>query len=228
MAIKKPEDELDINKNPEEPQTPETPVDDTALTVEQLSQKVKELEGNLAKEKADKAGIIEELQKVRKKKQEAEAMALGKTEPETPPAGDATEQKVKEVLKKEREILAKENRVAALHKFWEKHPEFSPDNDISGIKMDAVHQSLKRINTSAYTVEDILRDYEDALKLMEKKETTAKPNLNQFASTSQVPTNPLETIKSPLTPEQEKLRIGKGWTVKKYLEMKARHPKIVL
>ena len=156
-------------------------------------------------------------------------MALGKPEPEPQPTSDATEQKVKEVLRKERETLAKENRLTALHKFWEKHPEFNPENDISGIKMDAVHQKLQRINSSAYTVEDILGDYEDALKLMEKKETTAKPNLNQFASTpSGIPTNPLETEKSLLTPEQEKLRQAKGWTVKKYLEMKSKHPKIIL
>ena len=216
----------DDNNNLEEPQTPQTPVDEIDLTVEQLSQKVNELEGLLEREKSDKFGIIEQLKEVRRAKQEAEAKSLGKPEI-TQPIGDVTELKVKEVLKKEREILTQENRVVALHKFWEKHPEFNSENDISGIKMDAVNQKLRRINSSAYAVDDILQDYEDALQLMTPKNTTVKSNLNPFASTSPTPTNPLQTDKSLLNPIQEKLRQTKGWTVKKYLEMKAKHPQIV-
>ncbi len=224
-----PEDVPDINKNLEEEQTPETPVEEEeTLSVEELSEKVKDLEGLLEKERSDKVGIVEQLKEVRRLKQEAEASAMVQPEPNQP-SQDPTEQKVKEILKRERETLAKENRITALHKFWEKHSEFNPENDISGLKMDVVHQSLKRLNTSAWTVEDILRDYEDALKLMEKKEAKpSQPNLNQFATETPVPTNPLETTKSSLNPAQEKLRKEKGWTVKKYLEMKSKHPTIIL
>ena len=52
--------------------------------------------------------------------------------------------------------------------------------------------------------------------------------LNSMASTSTTTATPTVSETNTLLPEQEKLRQEKGWTVEKYLQMKAKYPRIVL
>lgn len=230
MAEKPTVEQEDI-KNPDEeeqPQDTEQNKEEGDLSIEELNKKIAELNEALNKAGVDKAGFIEQIKELRKRAQEAEAAGKVKAEPE--PEGDDVEAKVKTILQKEKTEQAKKNRVAALHNFWAKHPEYSPDNDLVGLKMDAVSQSLNRLNTAeSISVDEIGRDYEDALRLMKKEEPKKTQADNSgFASEGGVPGSPKGSEDTgKLTSEQEKLRKQKGWTVKKYLEMKAKYPLVI-
>ncbi|RLF89002.1 hypothetical protein DRN43_04665 [Thermococci archaeon] len=202
-------------------------------SVEVLKKQIEELTEKLKKEQVDKAGLIEQIKELRKRAQEAEARAgVTSSEPKREEEKDEITKKVYSVIQKEREKEIKENRVKALRIFWKKHPEFNPENDITGLRMQTLNQSLSRLNTSnSRTVEEILADYEDALKISPFAQTSASSQpvsiTGREATTSSLPAKPKTAEGTRLTPEQEKLRKEKGWSVEKYLEMKAKYPKII-
>lgn len=223
MAEEAKNEEQELDKKPETPE--EGKEEDVEKTPEELKAENEQLE-------KDKKGLTEQLIAERKKKQEALALARGK-DPETPEEEEEKEKDkkdpekiVRQVLDENRAKRKKDNQLKALHKFWEQNPKFNPENDVSGLKMDIVNDGLKRLNTTdSVEVEDILKDYSDVLKLIRKDEDVEED--------VQLDTSPGGTIKSikgkkySLTPEQDKLRKEKGWTVDKYVEMKLKYPRVI-
>ena len=185
---------------------------------------VEELTAQLAE---TKTGMTEQIKDLRKKLQEALLVKPA----EQPPTNESdVEKAVRQVLEKNRKGEAERNRIDALNRFWISHKEFHPDNDITGLKNEALMASLKRLNTTGnYSTEAILKDFEDAHRLMSNNQSTqAKSDLNKIASTTSTPGSPTTTEGSKLSPEQEKLRKEKGWTEEKYLKMKAKYPQVIL
>jgi len=194
-------------------------------TVEGLNAEIEELG---QKSEAEKGGLVEQIKALRIKLHEAAEAA--KVKPESTPSGtsDDVEAKVMSVLAKQRAEEAKGNRIAALRMFWEKYPEYSPENDLAGLKMEKVGQALNRINSSSHMPSEVLKDYEDALILMgvtPKKTDTSK--MNDYAGTPGSTSTPRTVESNKLTPDEDKLRREKGWTVDKFLKMKEKYPDIV-
>lgn len=207
--------------------------EETSSSVEVLKKQIEELTEKLKREQIDKTGLIEQIKDLRKRAQEAEAKAgVASSEPKGKEEEDEITKKVYSVIQKEREKEIKENRVKALRIFWRKHPEFNPENDITGLRMQTLNQSLSRLNTSnSRTVEEILADYEDALKISSFAQSSVSFQpvsiTGREATTASLPAKPKTAEGIKLTPEQEELRKKKGWSTEKYLEMKAKYPKII-
>lgn len=225
--VKKEEQELE--ENPEAPEEGENPEEGEEEEVEKTSEQLKT--ENIQLEK-DKKGLTEQLIVERKKKQEALALARG-NKPDDPEEEEEEEKDkkdpekiVRKVLDENRAKRQKANKLKALHKFWEKNPQFDPENDISGLKMDIVNEALERFNTiNSVEVDDILIDYADALKLI-KKDEDVEEDVQLDTSPGGI-TKSIKGKKYSLTPEQDKLRKEKGWTVDKYVEMKFKYPRVI-
>lgn len=144
---------------------------------------------------------------------------------------DDIEVKVKEAIKKEKQEDAKKNRQKALVDFWKKHPEFDPDNDISGLRMDSLERVMKqRFNTSNSTsYDDIMTDYEDAYFYINKDKKPEKKEVDksEIASESQVPAHEKVDSNAGLTPSEKKLAAELGMDDKRFLEIKKKYPQIV-
>lgn len=216
-----------VESTPEE----ETPKELTQEEVENLQKENEELTGaNVA--------LTSSVTELRTKLQEERAGNAAAPPVETPPTETPVGQKPDEVkelvlstLAEERRVAAKENGKKALHKFWEVHPEFNPANDTTGLRAEALDAALKRLNTAgSSTVDEIISDYEDALKLMGQSEkgTTPESVLDAHASSSPVSHPPTSTPGGgKLTSKQEKLARDKGWSVEKYLNMKDKYPTVI-
>ena len=227
----------DKPKKGETQETSETPEVETQTTETELVQeetpKVEDLQAKIVQLETDKEGMADQLKEQRRKKQEAEALLVEPKKVEKVIEGeDETDKKVRLALAKERETEVKDNRIKALHKFWEGNPEFNPENDIAGVRMDQLNQVLKsRFNVSkSRSVGQLLGDYQDAVDYMNKgKEKTQTDTSNPAdASSPAVSTTPKVIEGGKLTSEQEKLRKEKGWSVEKYLKLKEKHPDIVV
>ena len=210
----------EIDKTTGEVITPEQTVAETGeptVTVDSLK----------ALHEEEKKGLVAQVIDLRKKLQEEKALkAIAPPEP----TGDDLESKVKSILFLERKTEQEISKKKALREFWGKHPEFNPENDITGVRGEQLMEQFKRLNTSNSSAEDTTKDLEDALYLMRGETQTKVTDTNRFASTSTSGANstPRETASNKLTAEQEALRKEKGWTVEKYLAMKAKYPAVVL
>ncbi len=225
----KKNEKQELEENPATSEEEETSEEGEKEEVEKTPEQLKSENEQLEK---DKKGLTEQLISERKKKQEALALARG-NKPEDPEKEEEGEKDkkdpekiVRQVLDENRAQRKKDNQLKALHKFWGQNPQFNPENDISGLKMDIVNKALKRLNTiDSVEVEDILTDYSDVLKLI-KKDKDVEEDVQLDTSPGGI-TKSIGGKKYSLTSEQEKLRQERGWTVKKYLEMKAKHPRVV-
>lgn len=141
-------------------------------------------------------------------------------------AVDEVEEKIRKVLSEGNNKKAEDNRKSALTKLWTTHKELHPENDITGVKMDVFWASYKRLNTSdSVSEEEILKNFEDAYKLMsDLPQKTTNEDLNEIASTSAVSGSPKSTVGIKLSSKEEELRKERGWTVEKFLSVKAKHP----
>jgi len=217
----------DLGGNPNDPEGGQNPETEPVLTVEELQAKLFELEEKSNKEKE---GLVGQIKELRGKLHEAQFVKEPKLGDSTK-GGDEIEDKVRAVFSKDKEEKKSENKIAALREFYQKHSEFNPDNDIAGLRNEVLMSSYKKLNIqNSISKEEILDDLESALVLMNKSlsKEEGKSELNQYASTPTFGGKPKAGEEQRLTPEQEKLRKEKGWTVEKYLKMKARYPKIVL
>ncbi len=201
--------------------------------VQEETPKVEDLQVEITQLKTDKEGMSEQIIGLRKKKQEAEALLVEPKKVEKVIEGeDETDKKIRLALAKERETEVKDNRIKSLHKFWEGNPEFNPENDTAGIRMEKVNQVLKsRFNISkSRSVSQLLTDYQDAVDYMNKGKEENQTDTSDAADASSptVASTPKVTEGGKLTSEQEKLRKEKGWSVEKYLKLKEKHPDIVV
>jgi len=183
--------------------------------------------------KKAKDDLLQQLISERKKRQEAEAQQQVPPTEEELEGEDDTEKQVIAILKKKEMEQVNSNRVKALEKFWEENPQYSPSNDLTGLNMDRINQVIKeRINTSnSKTVEEIVSDYNDAIKLIgqtDKKQN--KPNVdNSGASMPNVPSSPsANSGETGLTSAEKKVAERVGISEKRYKELKSRYPNAIL
>jgi len=196
---------------------------------------VEELKAENAQLELDKIGMEEQIVEQRTKKQEAEALLLGKVEVKEPAKEEEDPEKkedaasiVNSILNKKEKETKDKNRISALKKFWTENPEFNPANDVSGVRMGLVNSAMERLNTSkSVSVEEILEDYSDSLKLIRDSKDKRTRDILLDTSIGGKTKSEVKVEDTRLTPEQEKLRLEKGWTVERYLEMKAKYPRVV-
>lgn len=179
--------------------------------------------------------LIGQITELRKKNQELQVQKLGEKPEEAIPSNsnkeNDPEQAVRKVLNEQFEKERKVNRSEALRLFQESHPEYHPENDLSGVRMDSLLETLSRLNISeSRNVNSILRDFEDSHYLMNKGKE--KPNNNNVdsggdASTSSVSGRPRVVSTNQLSDEENALREGKGWSIEKFIQMKAKYPDIL-
>ena len=209
-------EETPETESPESPQeTP--PVDST---------EVKQL-------KEDKKGLVGQLKNLRIKNQQQEVLL--QTRPSTPKNGedeepeDKTKTTVLNVLQEEKDKERKENSIAALETFQTTHPEFHPENDISGLRMDRLNRKLSTFNMQGLTsVDSILTIYEDAYKLTQESPMPTETPVDMSSEASTPTGTPAPKVTDTrLSPEEEEIRIGKGWTVEKFLDMKEKYPDVI-
>ena len=216
--------------NPEEilddPEGGQKPESEPVPTVEELQAKIEELK---TQSNQEKEGLVEQIKEIRGKLQEAQ-FANKPEKPEKPEEVDEIEDKVRAVLSKDKEEKKTENKISALRKFYLKHPEFNPDNDIAGLRNEVLMSSYKKLNVqNSISEEEILDDLESALVIMNKSlsKKEGESDLNRYASNPVFGGKPKGAEEQRLTAEQEKLRKEKGWSIEKYLKMKSRYPRIV-
>ncbi len=205
----------------------QNPGDELIPTIEELQAQIEELKTQSDKEKE---GLVGQIKELRGKLHEAQFANKPNPEPNKP-VGDEIEDRIRAVLSKDKEEKITGNRISALRKFYSKHPEFNPENDIAGLRGEALMSTHKRLNTqNSVSEEEILDDLESAYILMNKSlsKKDGESIINQFASNSVFGGKPKVGEEQKLTMEQEKLRKDKGWTVEKYLKMKSKYPKIIL
>ena len=203
---------------------PVLPEDEKKLVEEIAILKAKgEEEGKKWEE--EKTGLVAQLKELRERAQVAELRKVEKPDEKPNPDADETEKKVRAILSEDKKAKAETAKEKALREFWEKHPEFNPANDIAGLKGQVLAAALKRINAqSSETEEDFKKDFEDALVLLKRPEI--KPNKPMENNLPPVvsPKEPGAEENTPLTAEEEKLRKEKGWTIEKFVKMKAKYP----
>ena len=201
------------------------------LSEEELLEIVKRLE-------EDKEGMQSQIIELRKRAREAEFASQhsdedsdDESEEEDDDDDDPVERVVEKVLQRERAEKRKKNRTTALNRFWKSHPEYHPENDTNGLRMQNLEKTLnRRFNTSSsFEVEDIVQDLEDAHNYLSPEQSNREEvDISEYAPTSKTPSasNRVDDSKR-LNTEQERHRKRKGWSVEKYLEMKSKYPDII-
>jgi chromosome segregation ATPase len=185
----------------------------------------------LATAEANTASTVEELKNLRTAKQEVEAkltLAESKLNPHNSSQGNVEEQVNTVLAKKE------EERLVALkddteRKFKESHSEFHPDTDTGGLKYAAFKQKLARMNLAGLKSEDELTAaFEDALVLLNKRESTDNGNFNPYAATTKTNSGEPKGVNgSKLQSNELKLIQQLGWTEERYLKTKKAQPHFV-
>jgi hypothetical protein len=186
-------------------------------------EEVNELKTNLK-------NVVEELKELRKKNKElADASII--TPPDKEPEEDETTKIVKvfnELRKQEKEIEAKTNRQVAFEKFIAEHKEFHPDNDITGLKRQALEEKMNRFNTSDVTeIGDFYSVIEEASILLKKNDNssnTSKEINNPYSSSSFPKVAPSVLKTSKLSAKEQKLVDSGQVTEERLLKLRETQP----
>lgn len=193
--------------------------------IQELEDKIKDLEVRLEKETGDKSKLVEEIKDVRRLKQEAEAKAEELSKQLHPE--DETDIKIKKALSEERDKQAKVNRDIAMRKFQEENKEFHPDNDTGGLKMSMLESQLREFDTSEFfTVDEFISVFKKAKKLIEpdrEEDRTLTPPQDIVIT----PGSPKSAPKTQLTSKELQVIKELGWTEERFLKIKKSLPKYV-
>jgi hypothetical protein len=202
------------------------------LTPEQIQQIIRERD----EAKAAVNNTVEEIKEMRKRKQELEAEKLAleaklkpaETTPttSTPDIDKLLEEKLNEKLTlKDREAVKLEEELA-MKEFIARNPEFAPETDTSGLRLETFKKELNRFNTAgARTKEDFLSVMQDAISLMYRKENREYRNPYESSPSRSGGSNHVADTAS-LTPRETETMKRMGWDAKKMLEMKMKHPEL--
>jgi hypothetical protein len=201
---------------------------------------IEEMKSKIAALEAEKTGLVGELQSDRKKRQELadqvttlqEAVAEAtKVNTASNPNGDIevlVTEAVTKALKTTEASKAKENKKAAFEKFVREHKEFSSENDITGLRREALEKEFNNFNTSN-VVE--LEDFEvlvgKAHRLLGGDTTPATSGQranNPYASTPISSVSPRTVQNDNLSDKEVKLYEQNGWTKERYIKLKAKMP----
>lgn len=205
-------DKLDDDGNPIPVEIADDKVKEVAKVNTQLVEEIKELRLKL--------GITEGLLKDKDKK------------PELDPNRQLTDEDKLELLldKKlqEKEALdAQANKTAAFEKFVTENKEFSPENDPTGLKRDALQKKFNLFNTNELTkVEDFLTVIGEAKTLLlgNDKQVDTSKSINSYSNPGRINNNVLGNRESKLTPKELKLAQQTGKTEDQILKLKQKNP----
>ena len=190
-----------------------------------LTTKMGEMETALSTATGDKTAAVEELKTTRKQLADAKAKLEDKEHSNGSPA-DA-EAIVAAALAKRDKERADANKVSALDKFIKSHKDISPENDPTGLKLQAFKTKLSRFSTEGLTeVEQFNEVFEDAYRLLGNN-TTNKQKSDMTPSAPLSPDEPEEVKIETLTPKEKKVLERLGWTTEKYLALKKKMPDYV-
>lgn len=187
------------------------------------------------KEAAEKAQLVEELKELRLKNGIMKDLLDAKPkEPEPQPKVPVTEEEKLEALldKKlqEREALnAQANKIAAFEKFIADNKEFHPENDLTGLKRDALQKKFNSFNTTGLTtVEQFLTVIGDAKKLLVGNDSQQDTSKGTQIPNSPTPKgSPSGKQDEVLTPKELKLAESTGRTKEQILKIKLKHPELL-
>ncbi len=192
--------------------------------IEELTKRNTILETEKSKEATDKQAAVDELKENRTKMAELKRQLAEKGGTDQPADVDNA---VAAALAKRDKERADTNKVAALDKFVKSHKEFLPENDPTGLKLQAFKGKLSRFNTDGLTeVEQFMEVFEDAGRLLghtpqQKNNKPVMPNIPPSSD------EPAEVIQSQLSPKEKKVLERMGWTEEKYLALKKKMPDYV-
>lgn len=203
-----------------------------SLTVEQIQAIIKERD----ELKSGLGNTVEEIKSIRKQKQEAEAarveaerkLAEATKVPEAAPKPEdfdrILEQKLTEKLSlKDKEEASREQELA-----WKElvssHPEFDPETDKTGLRLETFKKELSRFNLSgARKKDDFLAVMKDAVMLLYRKENKEYTSPYASSPSNSGGSNQVQ-VANTLSPKEKAAMTRLGWDVNKMLSTKQKHP----
>lgn len=179
------------------------------------------------------AQLVEEIKELRLKLGVTQGLLDAKEkEPEIDPNKVLTDDEKLELLLekklKEKDALnAQANKKAAFEKFVAEHKEFDPENDLTGLKRDALQKRVNQFNTDGLkTVEEFLSVIGDANKLLQGNDNTVETTREQnlYSNPGKVNNSPNGKKEEILTPKELKLAQQTGKTKEQILKLKLKNP----
>ncbi len=197
-----------------------------ALLAERESLKIKnsELETGLK-------NVVEEIKGLRK-----ENSTLKDNPKQMNNTGELRQYSQEEIDERVRSILSESNRAAItakrtelIEKFIRESKEFSPENDVAGLKRDAFKRKLGKFSLPLDASEDeVLETLKEASILVLNKRSNE--SFNNPVDINLTP-NPADTFKNQskttLTDAEKAAMQRVQWDEKKFLEMKAKYPELI-
>lgn len=184
------------------------------------SAEAEQAKGELTTTKESLNGTVEELKKLREKRDPA-------LTPEHSNPTDVTAA-VAAALEERRKLDAESNRKLAIARFQEADKEFHKDNDPGGLKMKAILDEFETFNNSSlFSVEEFTARLDKAKRLVlgTKKEVVEEvlddPSLNGGGPT------PKSEKATKLTAEERQVIKDLGWTEERFLAVKEKNPNYV-
>lgn len=226
MSENKPTEE----KKPEGEQAPKE-----ELTSEQQAEADKERIAELEKKNEELNGtnkaVVEELKELRKKKAPEETPAPTENPAPTDPDEAKMVSVITKVLSEERQARADENKESALKKFKAENPDFSEENDPTGLKYSAFEREFNGfVQDGLSTEEEFSRLATKAKTLMGKDTAPTSQGANAPNSDPTPGNQPSPEGDSPesqLSETEKKLIADNGMTAERYLELKEKTPSVL-
>ena len=180
------------------------------------------------------AQLVEEIKQLRLEKSIAEGLLKEKSEkkPEVDPNKVLTDDEKLEALldkklKEKAALDAQANKKAAFERFVAENKEFSPDNDPTGLKRDALQKKLNQFNTGELsTVGEFLSVIGEAkiLLLGNDNQADTTREINLYSNPPKTPNIPPNKKNEELTSKELKLIQQSGVTKEKIMKLKANNP----
>ena len=180
------------------------------------------------------AQLVEEIKQLRLEKSIAEGLLKEKSEKKLevdPNKALTDDEKIEALLdkklKEKAALDAQANKKAAFEKFVAENKEFSPDNDPTGLKRDALQKKFNQFNTGELsTVGEFLSVIGEAKILLlgndNQADTTREKNL--YSNPPKTPNIPPNKKNEELTSKELKLIQQSGVTKEKIMKLKANNP----
>lgn len=197
---------------------------------------IKEIIAERDSAKAAVNSTVQEIKDMRQKKQDLEAAKADlekKLAEATKPAGtpedvdSIVEKKLTEKLSLKESEEAKVEQEMAWNEFVSKNPEFDPENDKTGLRAETFKKELSRFNMSgARKKDDFLNAMQDAITLLYRKENREYVNPYASSSSRSGSSSIVHDNSASLTTSEKETMTRLGWDLKKFNDMKLRHPEL--
>ena len=198
---------------------------------EELTKKIAESEtalqnvvGELKEDREKRRLLSEENETLKKALEDATKVNVTQTPPDI---ATVVESIVKQTLGQRDASVAQSNKVAAIEKFVTDNKEFSPANDVTGKRREALENAIRRFNTDGLsTTDEFLAVIGDAARLLGTNTVpqTSSEIPSPYSSTTRSSITPNVADDRDLAPEEKKLIERNGWTKERYIALKTKNP----